>query len=99
MIKSPKQLFNTDPARRQRHADMVNSMAFHESMQAAFAQFCMNLPGGENPSKAWDANSLRHGAVLFMQTLDTLAEDPKKAVFAPSDALQEETPNARSNRP
>jgi len=73
-MTSPKEelLRDTDACREIR--EMVVSKSIIRALNAAFGQFCFDLPAGENPQKSWDANSRRAGALEFIRTLTTIAD-------------------------
>ena len=67
--------------------DLVVSKTMVRALNAAFGQFCYDLPAGENPQKSWDANNRRAGAMEFMRVLTTIADPKSEPAPRPKDYL------------
>lgn len=75
-MTTPKEELLRDTESCREIRDLVVSKAMTRALNAAFGQLCVELPGGENPQRAWDANNRRAGALDFIRILTTIA-DPK----------------------
>lgn len=73
---NPKEIFLRDGPRAERLRDLAANSEFQANLKDAFAEFCYNLPDGENPAQAWDANCKRTGAKQFIATLLALGDPP-----------------------
>jgi hypothetical protein len=73
-MKTPKDLLLENTVLTNEIKDALENPAITRAMHIAFAQYCLGLPGGENPQRAWDANNRRQGAVEFMRTLTSIAD-------------------------
>lgn len=73
-MKSPKELLLENTSLTNEIRDAIHNPAITKALHIAFAQYCLNLPGGDNPQKAWDSNNRRQGAVEFMRAFTSIAE-------------------------
>lgn len=86
-MTSPKEELLRDTETCRQIKDLVDSKAMTRAMNAAFGQFCYDLPAGENPQKSWDANNRRAGALEFIRVLTTIADSKAPPKERPSDYL------------
>lgn len=75
MTLSPKVDFlKTESAKKL--ADLAGTPWFQQALGTALQQMVMDLPGAENPAKAWDGFSKIDGARRYIHTLLNLS-DPR----------------------
>jgi hypothetical protein len=65
----PKEQWIRDKNKADRINMILENPELQEAIRVAFAEYCFTLPGGDNPQRAWDANSRRQGAVEFIHEL------------------------------
>jgi hypothetical protein len=73
-MTSPKEELLRDESACREIRNLVDSKTMVRALNAAFGQFCFDLPAGENPQKSWDANNRRAGALEFIRVLTTIAD-------------------------
>ena len=71
---TPKAQFLRNEKAAEALRNLTESVGFQDALQAAFAEYCWHLPGGNNPAQAWDSNSRRQGAREFIDILMGLGD-------------------------
>jgi len=87
MNLNPKRDFMGQPDLVERHRKLIDDPETRHLIEIAFAEYTLNLPAGDNPAKAWDANSRRQGAAEFIQLFLTFS-DPVKQRNKPLEELE-----------
>jgi hypothetical protein len=72
-----KTLYRSNKEGLKAHRDITDSAEYKQMVASCFAVYCSQLPGGDSPAKAWDANSRRQGAWEFINLLEDIAQQEK----------------------
>lgn len=89
-MKSPKDLLLKDNERLNKFLQITGDPNFEELLHIAYAEYCFNLPKGENVSKDWDANCRRAGAFDFMWMVTSITSPVKENKRVDNSALKYE---------
>lgn len=88
MNLTPKQRFLESETNKNLYKELVTRDFFRDGLEAALAQFVMNLPRPSSPSESWDQGCKIEGAKGIIDIILNLAEVGEGPKPLPSKSLK-----------